>query len=486
MNYNFGSFDLCRKSEGIIQLPMLFSQMQFTALISILLGCIIFLSMLAFSLVSRKEEEYRAARWAMALAFLLTIPYLAAGLIDYRLQTSISLPLLGFTVLAFLFMMLPIGNTFPPEEDMPKTRIDERDIMFSRNNLKKGSDRFNEYYARHPELKILDDKFRSHPGLLQKGAVHYDPVTFAAADASFKTVAAFHALLDDENLSMPAQQVDPARITHFIKQWVKGVGAISVGVTELRDYHLYHTIGRGERYGQPVELSHKYGIALTVEMDKYLLSRAPAGPTVMESAQEYLNSGAMAVQLAEFIRQFGYSARAHIDGSYRVVCPLVGRDAGLGEIGRMGLLMTPELGPRVRLAVVTTDLPLVPDGRKRDGTVIDFCRRCKKCADVCPARAISFDDRKETDGLLRWQVNSEACFTFWCRIGTDCGRCMSACPYSHPNNAIHNLVRFTLKRSALFRLAALKMDDLFYGRKPAPLPVPDWIKDVVETPSEME
>jgi hypothetical protein len=49
MNYNFGSFDLCRKSEGIIQLPMLFSQMQFTALISILLGCIIFLSMLAFS-----------------------------------------------------------------------------------------------------------------------------------------------------------------------------------------------------------------------------------------------------------------------------------------------------------------------------------------------------------------------------------------------------------------------------------------------------
>ena len=465
---------------------MLLSQIPFIALASIILGCIIFSSMLAFFLMSLQEDEYRAAKWALALAFLLPIPWLAAGLIDYRLQTNFSLPLLGLTMLVLLFLMLPIGNTFKPTADTPRTRVDERDIMFSRNNLKVGSDRFNEYYERHPELKLLDDKFRSQPGLMQKGAVYYDPITSAAADASFKTVAAFHPLLDDENLSTPAQQVDPARMTHFIKQWLKGAGAVSVGVTELRDYHLYHTIGRGERYGQPVDLSHKYGIALTVEMDKYLLSQAPGGPTVMESAQEYLNSGAMAVQLAEFIRQFGYSARAHIDGSYRVMCPLVGRDAGLGEIGRMGLLMTPELGPRVRLAVVTTDLPLVPDGRKWDGTVIDFCRRCKKCADVCPGRAISFDDRKEIDGLLRWQINSEACFTFWCKIGTDCGRCMSVCPYSHPNNAMHNLVRFTVKRSALLRVAALKMDDLFYGRKPAPLPVPDWIKDAAETPSKME
>ncbi|MFQ6103859.1 MAG: hypothetical protein ACE5OP_06150 [Candidatus Glassbacteria bacterium] len=52
------------------------------------------------------------------------------------------------------------------------------------------------------------------------------------------------------------------------------------------------------------------------------------------------------------IRNLGYPARTHIDGNYRVVCPLVARDAGIGEIGRMGLLMTPRLGPRVRIAVV--------------------------------------------------------------------------------------------------------------------------------------
>ena len=255
--------------------------------------------------------------------------------------------------------MLPLGNRFPAEDDTPTQRIDERDIMFSRARLVPNSERFEDYYASNPQRKTLDDNFRKRPGLLAPGSLYHDPVTAAAADAGFKTVAAFHLLLDDETLPAAAQPVDPAHMTRFIARWLVEVGAVSVGVTELRDYHLYSTIGRGDRYGEPVELSHKYAVAFTVEMNKTMLDRSPKGPTVMESAQEYLNSGAMAVQLAELLRQLGYSSRAHIDGSYRVVCPLVARDAGLGEIGRMGLLMTPELGPRVRLAVVTTDMPLI-------------------------------------------------------------------------------------------------------------------------------
>jgi ferredoxin len=375
------------------------------------------------------------------LALVLPIPYLAAGFIDFGPQVVVCLVLLGITVLVPVLMLLPIGNSFIPDDDTPKTRVDERDIMFSRRLLVDGSDRFNEYYERHPERKALDDAFRSHPGLLREGAAYYDPVTSAAANASFRAVAAFHDGLDREKLPTHQEQADPIRMTYFIKQWSKKLGVVSVGITELRDYHLYSRTGYGDRYGEPVELNHKYAIALTVEMDKYLLDRSPRGPTIMESAQQYLNSGAIAVQVAEFIRQLGYSSRAHIDGSYRVVCPLVARDAGLGEIGRMGLLMTPELGPRVRLAVVTADLPLVPDKKTRDYTVIDFCRRCNKCADVCPSRSISFEDRREIDGVLRWQINSESCFTYWCKAGTDCGRCMSVCPYSHPDHVLHNVVR---------------------------------------------
>ena len=79
----------------------------------------------------------------------------------------------------------------------------------------------------------------------------------------------------------------------------------------------------------------------------------------------------------------GYDARPHIDGNYQLICPLVARDAGLGEIGRMGLLMTESHGPRVRIAVVTTDMELLPDKYVKKHSVIDFCQMCKKCAERC-------------------------------------------------------------------------------------------------------
>jgi reductive dehalogenase len=221
--------------------------------------------------------------------------------------------------------------------------------------------------------------------------------------------------------------------------------------------------------------THKYAIAFTVEMSHEMLKTAPAAPVVMESGQQYLNAGVIALQVATFIRNIGYEARAHIDGNYELVCPLVARDAGLGELGRMGLLMTPRLGPRVRISVVTTNLPLIIDQPLNDYSVIDFCTLCKKCADACPSQAISFGPQEEINGIKRWQINQEKCFTLWSALGTDCGRCISVCPYAHPDNLLHNIVRTGIKNSSVFRKVALHLDDYFYGRKPAPAPLPDWV-----------
>ncbi|MCJ7716385.1 MAG: 4Fe-4S dicluster domain-containing protein, partial [Anaerolineales bacterium] len=154
----------------------------------------------------------------------------------------------------------------------------------------------------------------------------------------------------------------------------------------------------------------------------------------MESGRQYVESARVAVQLAAAIRSLGYPARAHIDGNYRVIAPLVARDAMLGEIGRMGILMTPRQGPRVRLGVVTTDLPLIPDKVQPDESFIYFCGICKKCADNCPSQSIPHETRKEDNGVLRWKINPESCYNYWTIIGTDCGRCMAVCPFSHPDN----------------------------------------------------
>ncbi len=436
--------------------------------------------MIAMAVVSAAEHEPRATRRAIVLALLLPIPYLAAALIEFEYQAQLSAALVWVTGAAVLLLIVPTGRRRSPNPEAPARKIDERDIMFSRRLLQPGTDRFEQYYANRPEYRELDERFRAKPGLLAKGSSAYDPITFSAADASFEAVKQFHALVDGEPAEEKQGGYPPSEITAFIKEWALYNGAMSVGVTELKDYHLYSHVGRGPDWGQPVDLPHRYAVALTVEMTKEMIASAPLGPTVMESAQQYLSCGAIATQIADFIRRLGYPARAHIDGNYRVVCPLVARDAGLGEIGRMGLLMTPQLGPRVRIAVVTTDLPLVTDGRNFDSTMFEFCRICKKCADVCPPRAISFDDPGEIDGVRRWQINQESCFTFWCTVGTDCARCMSVCPYSHPNNLLHNVVRAGVRNSSLFRRFALTTDGFFYGRKPPPAPIPSWL-DVKKT-----
>lgn len=347
--------------------------------------------------------------------------------------------------------------------------------MFSRREISSKDEVQNQYYKDFPEHKSLDEVWLQKPGLMSEESGYYAPLTFKAADASFDTIGFLKSRVDGP-VNPKKEEILAEKLTTFLRKWGLKIGAISVGFCEMQDYHFYSERGRGGHYGKEVVNNHKYGIALTVEMDEKFLSTGPAGPTLMESAQQYLNSGVIAIQMAGFIRKMGYEARAHIDGDYELIAPLVARDAGLGELGRMGLLMTPQLGPRVRIAVVTTNAPIIPDIRKPDYTVHDFCNLCKKCAVICPSQAISKLPIENLDGVQRWKIDHEKCFGYWCVSGTDCGRCMSVCPYAHKSHWIHNFVRWGIKNNLLFRRVAVHLDDVFYGRKPKPKKVPEWME----------
>ncbi|MDZ7738364.1 MAG: 4Fe-4S dicluster domain-containing protein [Bacteroidales bacterium] len=379
-------------------------------------------------------------------------------------------------ILALLMLFIPLKGKSYSVAVAEKHR-DERDTMFSRNEIQPGEKSFDDYYRMRPANREKDDLFRAEPGLLDKGSRYYNRYAFACAEAGFDTVELFYsARKGEEGGRGPDEDDDPARLTAFIKNWASKLGALDTGVTLMRDYHFYTYGGRGGRYGKEVINDHKFGIALTVEMDHELTGTGPQAPVVMESAHQYLQSAMVATQLAVTLRKLGYSATTHIDANYDVICPLVARDAGLGEIGRMGLLMTPKHGPRVRIAVITTDAPLLTDKSGYDNSVIDFCAVCKKCARVCPSASIPFGSRENHRGGLRWQINQESCFTYWCRAGTDCGRCMAVCPYSHKNNAVHNFVRWGIRNNFIFRRLAVRLDDLFYGSKPKPTQQPSWLR----------
>ncbi len=449
--------------------------MTLTTIFLLLIGLIIFLFFGAFGLVSLTEGEHRAKNISFGFAALGALFFFVAAGLPAMVQYVVLSIVLIAMVIGLVLFFLPIGKV-NVGNDIPKIRFDERQIMFARARLEPGSEKYDAYYAEHPEHQKPDDRTREMPGLLSLDAKFANRYQFASLDGSFFLTGAMRDAVDGP-VDPKSADKSPEELTAFIKGLARYYGALDVGITELQPCHLYSNIGRGTgEYGAPIPMEHQYAIAFTVEMDFDMVGTAPKGPISMETGKQYVESARVAVQLAEVIRQLGFDARAHIDGNYRVIAPLVARDADLGEIGRMSILMTPKQGPRVRLGVVTTTLELVPDKRKPNPALIDFCNICKKCAENCPSRSISFDEHQEYDGAMRWKIDPDTCFRYWNAVGTDCGKCMAVCPYSHPDNWAHNFVRGGIQRSGTFRRVALWLDDLFYGKEPAEKPAPEWVQ----------
>ncbi len=91
--------------------------------------------------------------------------------------------------------------------------------------------------------------------------------------------------------------------------------------------------------------------------------------------------------------------------------------AGLGKIGRHSLLITPEFGPRVRLACLLTEAPLEASPLADK----DYCTSCDACIRECPAQALQVPARGEA-----YAINKFACRTYR-QVGLNCGVCMRIC-----------------------------------------------------------
>lgn len=308
-------------------------------------------------------------------------------------------------------------------------RIDERDVMFSRMGYVKGTDQYKDYYTRHPEHQENDDRLRALPNINGEGTATFNEVISPFADA------AFEFLYDIKNLSerQPAQvkvEATPEEMTYRIKQFARYLGAVDVGITKMEEHHYYSVRGRREdTYGKEVGYPHKYGIAFTVEMDRDMINRAPQLEEMIAVTKGYVDAAIIGMWLTYYITNLGYEARNNMDGNYLVVAPRVAQDAGLGEIGRANILITKEQGMRVRIGVVTTNLELIPD-QPIDLGIRRFCELCGKCSMTCPGKAIAQGDAKVMDDFTGWRMEQEKCYEVWRKVGTDCGVCLSVCPFS--------------------------------------------------------
>jgi len=272
-------------------------------------------------------------------------------------------------------------------------------------------------------------------------------------------------------------EATPEVLSRKVKNAAKFFGASLVGVTKLNPKWVYSTYldlrERRIKTWSKDPAQFKYAVSIGISMDYEAQRDITSYFASASTGLGYSKMVEVSSSVAKFIRMLGYPAIPV--GNDTCTNVPIAIDAGLGELGRNGIVITPELGPRVRLCTVLTDMPLQPDKPIEFG-VKEFCKNCGKCAESCPSGAISKgeltdqpNNRSNRPGIVRWPVNAEKCFDFWHVNRSACNVCVAVCPFNKKSDIwFHRLMPNFIEKSDMGVIDYLfvKLDDLLgYGTR---------------------
>jgi reductive dehalogenase len=217
----------------------------------------------------------------------------------------------------------------------------------------------------------------------------------------------------------------------------------------------------------------KYVIVFTVQMSTETMRRCPTPLASQTTTLAYRRSETIQASLQEFLRGLGYQCLSSSSTNALGIAPAWGVYAGLGELSRLNRLITPEFGPMVRVFIAYTDLPVAVD-KPIDAGIMEFCKRCKKCAEACPSESLSFLDEPTWETQGDWNnpghkaffENAVTCLQYWReQAGTNCGICFAVCPFTKKDKAwIHEWVKAGSSTAPFLDGFFRSMDDAFgYG-----------------------
>jgi len=242
----------------------------------------------------------------------------------------------------------------------------------------------------------------------------------------------------------------PAEAAAEIKRVAKAFGADLVGITEHDKRWMYtkkHSDMSQTERDQEIPEGMTSVIMIAQKMDYGLIQTVPSALSGAATGLGYSRDSMVVLSLAQYIQNLGYEAVASMNDTALNI-PLAIK-AGLGEYGRLGLLITKEFGPRHRLGKIFTNLPLDHDSPIRFG-VTEFCDICRRCSDACPVKAVPAGEPTSEPlnvstllGVKKWSVDGEKCFSYWAAQNSDCAICMRVCPYNKDySNRLYRIGRW--------------------------------------------
>jgi len=211
-------------------------------------------------------------------------------------------------------------------------------------------------------------------------------------------------------------QMSAHELTSLVRQHAKHLGLSSIGIAAYDPKYTFAEY-QGSECGQTV-------VVCVLEQNYAATQTLPSSRCDRAIFSTYADLMQMTAKLAQFVASKGHRARAYDDEGAAVVLHYA-VEAGLGQLGLNGQLLTPAAGSRCRICLMITDAPLMVD-RPVDYGLTKICDACRACVERCPVGAIPAK-RTMHRGVMKARINVDRCFPAVAQVH-NCGICMKVCP----------------------------------------------------------
>jgi ferredoxin len=256
-------------------------------------------------------------------------------------------------------------------------------------------------------------------------------------------------------------------LTRALKLRAAELGISATGVAEYDPKYTY-VEHRDKQVGDRV-------VICALENDWEATQIAPSTQT--EKAKLWCN---MELQrrmgeLQDFLVSHGYRARVHRN---ELVLLHYAVEAGIGQLGLNGQVLTPHAGSRCRFQSLITDAPLLIDS-PQDYGIPKICDACQICVRRCPAGAITFK-RRYHRGVEKAKINTARCAPTLAKAH-HCAVCIKVCPVQRYGlkevvGEYERSGRILGKDSS--ELETYEFEGYVYGPGERPTLRPEWFQDV--------
>jgi epoxyqueuosine reductase QueG len=190
------------------------------------------------------------------------------------------------------------------------------------------------------------------------------------------------------------------------------LGIINIGYAKLSN----------EIFLNDDNIKYQNAIVLTMPIGMDIINEKPGIESEKMNDRLYNKFGKVTYLISDELRKLGYETQVGHPREELTDFSALAQDAGLGYIGKSGLLITPELASRVKIAAILTSIENLPIKDENEHEWIrNYCKRCSKCIKSCPELALVEKENKQDKAHLI----KERCIG--CSDG--CTYCIEGCPF---------------------------------------------------------